>query len=141
VRLAWLAELRRSLDLYLSAGPAAKVAAEDLYKHVLLWKGAASARQIEDRLARGEPKFQPVHLELARTREQLARTAFPIPPNDRHREWLKQLDRLRLRKTGAPRGPPAWWAAFALSGAGRQSPSSAILRTLPFFRLSQAAFR
>ncbi len=48
----------KAVNAYLSIAPAAGIKVEEIYRHVLAWKGVVEARQDEDRLARDRPELK-----------------------------------------------------------------------------------
>src|SRR5262249_54554481 len=97
-RLRLLAENRTTLDAYLSVSPTEDSQAADLYRHVLAWKGAVEAEQVEQRLVRDQPELQPTLAQLAGVRAGLAQLAFTVPTAAGRTSWQQQLDALRERK-------------------------------------------
>ena len=87
-----------ALNGYLSVAPAAGVKVEEIYRHVLAWKGVVEARQDEDRLARDQPELKETLGQLEQARARLAHLAFTTPPAAQRQAWLQQLDALRDRK-------------------------------------------
>jgi CHAT domain-containing protein/Tfp pilus assembly protein PilF len=97
-RLTFLQKLRGSLDVYLSAAVAPDVRPEEIYRHVLAWKGAVAARQVEEQIARDQPALKARVEELATVRSRLSRLAFVVPQSEQRAAWLRQLDELRKQK-------------------------------------------
>jgi CHAT domain-containing protein len=97
-RLAFLQKLRVSLDAYLSAAVSAGNRADEIYRHVLAWKGAVAARQTEEQIARDQPALKPRVEELATIRARLSHLAFALPLNEQRAAWLRQFDELRKQK-------------------------------------------
>jgi CHAT domain-containing protein/Tfp pilus assembly protein PilF len=97
-RIRLLADQARALHKYLSVAPAAGIRSEELYRHVLAWKGVVGARQDEDRLARDQPELKETLGQLEQARARLAHLAFTTPPAGPRHAWLQQLDALRDRK-------------------------------------------
>jgi tetratricopeptide (TPR) repeat protein len=97
-RIRLLAEQGRALGGYLSVAPAAGIKSEDIYRHVLAWKGIGDARQDEDRLARDRPELKETLYQLDQARAQLANLAFATPPSGQRQSWLQRLVSLRDRK-------------------------------------------
>ena len=97
-RLRLLAAQGGTLNAYLSVAPAAGIKAEDIYRHVLAWKGVVEARQDEDRLARDQPELKETLEQLDQARARLAHLAFTTPPAGQRQAWRQQLDALRDRK-------------------------------------------
>jgi tetratricopeptide (TPR) repeat protein/CHAT domain-containing protein len=87
-----------ALNSYLSVAPAAGIKAEEIYRHVLAWKGVVQARQDEDRLARDRPELRETISQLEQARARLAHLAFANPPVGQREAWVQQLDALRDRK-------------------------------------------
>ena len=84
--------------MYLSVAPDAGIKVEELYRHVLAWKGIVEVRQDEDRLARDQPELKETLSQLEQARARLAHLAFANPPAGQRQVWLQQLDALRDRK-------------------------------------------
>jgi tetratricopeptide (TPR) repeat protein/CHAT domain-containing protein len=97
-RLDFLARMRRQFESYLSVARAARMPAEKLYAHVLVWKGAVTLRQFEERLARSRPALKPLLAELTAARDGLSRLALRVPPPARRKAWLAEIERLRQKK-------------------------------------------
>jgi len=97
-RIRLLAAQGWALDKYLSVAPAAGIKVDELYRHVLAWKGVVEARQDEDRLARDRPELKETLSQLEQARDHLAHLAFANPPAGQRQAWLQQLDALRDRK-------------------------------------------
>jgi len=97
-RIRLLAAQGRALSAYLSVAPAAGIKSEELYRHVLAWKGVVAAREDEDRLARDQPELKETLGALEQIRARLAHLAFTTPPAGQRQAWLQQLDALRDRK-------------------------------------------
>ncbi|MFI5460994.1 MAG: tetratricopeptide repeat protein [Isosphaerales bacterium] len=97
-RIRLLTEQGWALDGYLSVAPDAGVKVEEIYRHVLAWKGIVEARQDADRLARDQPELKQTLEQLEQARARLAHLAFTTPPAGRRQAWLQQLDALRDRK-------------------------------------------
>ncbi len=64
-RVGQLAAQVTHLNTYLSVAPAAGVPVDEIYRHVLNWKGIVEARQEEDRVARDQPELQETLGKLA----------------------------------------------------------------------------
>jgi CHAT domain-containing protein/tetratricopeptide (TPR) repeat protein len=97
-RLQLLGTHRGALDVYLSVAPAAGIKAEDLYRHVLAWKGVVAAFQDSDRLARDLPDLKQTLERLAHARADLARIAFMMTAPGQRQAWRLEFDALRERK-------------------------------------------
>ena len=97
-RIRLLAAQGGALNAYLSVAPAAGIKTEEIYRHVLAWKGVVEARQDEDRLARDQPELKETLGQLEQARARLAHLAFTTPPAGQRQAWLQQLDALRDRK-------------------------------------------
>jgi tetratricopeptide (TPR) repeat protein len=97
-RVQLIATLVGSLHGYLSVAVAAGVGPEEIYSHVLDFKGVVEAREDEDSLARDRPELRETLERLAQARAGLARLAFATPSEGRQQEWRKQLDALHDRK-------------------------------------------
>ena len=97
-RIRLLAAQGGALNAYLSVAPAAGIKTEEIYRHVLAWKGVVEARQDEDRLARDQPELKETLEQLEQARARLAHLAFTTPPAGQRQAWLQQLDALRDRK-------------------------------------------
>ncbi len=114
--------LRDGLDPYASVALDTGASAQDLYRHVLDWKGAADARQSEARLSRDQPELKPVLEQLARTTGRLAQLAFASPSPAQRSAWRRQLDEL---SAGGKRTSRRIWrlkAPCIASGSGGSSP-------------------
>ena len=89
---------RRTVDAYLSVAPSAEIKDDAIYGHVLAWKGAVIARQVEDRLARDQPEVKELLVRLNQARSRLARLAFTTPLPQQRDAWLRQLKDLGSEK-------------------------------------------
>jgi tetratricopeptide (TPR) repeat protein len=87
-----------ALNGYLSVAPDAGIKVEEIYRHVLAWKGVVEVRQDEDHLARDQPELKETLNQLEQARARLARLAFTAPPAGQRQAWLEQLDALHDRK-------------------------------------------
>jgi CHAT domain-containing protein/Tfp pilus assembly protein PilF len=96
-RLHLVAAQRWALNSYLSVAPAAGIKSEELYRHVLNWKGVVEASQDEDRLARDRPELKEALEQLKQARARMAHQAFTVPPAGQRQAWLRQLGALRER--------------------------------------------
>jgi CHAT domain-containing protein/Flp pilus assembly protein TadD len=97
-QLRFIFHQRNVLDAYLSIGPDAKAPAGDLYREVLVWKGAVTAMQAQDRLAREQPALQPLIQQLTDARTRLARIAFSPPKAEDRKDWLRRINEARAEK-------------------------------------------
>jgi CHAT domain-containing protein/tetratricopeptide (TPR) repeat protein len=97
-RIRLLAAQRGALNAYLSVAPAAGIKVEELYRHVLAWKGVVEVRQEEDGLARDDPELKDTLSKLKHARASLAHLAFATPRAGQGQAWLRQLEALRDRK-------------------------------------------
>jgi len=97
-RTRLIAARAEALNGYLSVAPAAGIQVEEIYRHVLAWKGVVEAREDEDRLARDQPELKETLGQLAQARARLANLAFTAPPAGERQTWIEQLDALRDRK-------------------------------------------
>src|SRR5262249_40392153 len=69
------------------------------YGEVLAWKSAVATRQVEERLARDQPKLQPLFEELHLARAGLARLAASPPATaEQQKDWLKRFRDLEESK-------------------------------------------
>ncbi len=144
-RVRLLAAQGKALNWYLSIAPAAGVKSEDIYRHVLAWKGVVEARQDEDRLARDQPELKGTLKQLDDAHAQLARLAFATPPAGQHRAWLQQLDALRnlkenlesdlARKSATFRHVHDPWRLGAAEVAAALSPGSVLVDLLDYVHL------
>jgi tetratricopeptide (TPR) repeat protein len=89
---------RSALDAYLSISRNLGPRPEELYEHVIDWKGAAENRRSEERLARDQPELAPTLARLAQVRGLLANLAFQSPAARQADAWREQLNRLREAK-------------------------------------------
>jgi tetratricopeptide (TPR) repeat protein len=96
-RLHLVAAHSRALYSYLSVAPAAGIKTEELYRHVLTWKGVVEAHQDEQRLARDRPELKETLEQLKQARALLAQQAFTVAPTGQGKIWLQQLGALRER--------------------------------------------
>jgi tetratricopeptide (TPR) repeat protein len=94
-RIRLLEQQRNILSAYFSVAPAAGIKAEEIYHHVLAWKGIVEASQDEDRLARDRPELKETLRQLEQARARLAHLAFTVPLGERRQAWLEQLNALR----------------------------------------------
>jgi CHAT domain-containing protein/tetratricopeptide (TPR) repeat protein len=94
-----LAQLRRSLDGYLSVAPLAGADDAEMYGHALNWKGMAFARQWAGRHSAHDERADQLMTELRLLSGKLATTTFAAadanPP--KRREQLTELARQRER--------------------------------------------
>jgi len=97
-RIRLLAAQGAALYAYLSVAPAAGIKTEEIYRHVLAWKGVVEARQDEDRLARDQPELKAMLGQLEQARARLGGLAFTAPPAGQRQAWHQKLDALRDRK-------------------------------------------
>jgi CHAT domain-containing protein/Tfp pilus assembly protein PilF len=97
LRLQLLVKKSQALDFYLSIAPAAGIKAEELYHHVLNWKGVVEVHQDEDHLARDRPELKETLEQLKRARTRLAYKAFTVPPAAQRQAWVQQPGALRER--------------------------------------------
>ena len=88
--------LRDGLDPYASVALDTGASAQDLYRHVLDWKGAADARQSEARLSRDQPELKPVL-------EQLCSDDRPACPTRLRQPVTRSAVRLAQAARRAPR--------------------------------------
>jgi tetratricopeptide (TPR) repeat protein len=130
-RLRFLAEQGRELGAFISVSLRSTLRAGDLYRHVLRWKGAAEARQVEDRLARDRPELRPTLTRLAGDRARLARLAFATPPEAGRQDWRRQFDALRERIEGLESDLAAQSAAFGQQRQGRGPGPDEVAAALP----------
>ena len=94
-RIRLVAVQVKALNAYLSVALSAGVKVEEIYRHVLNWKGVIEVRQDEDRLARDRPELKETIGQLEQARAQLAHMAFATPPVAQRLARLKQLNALR----------------------------------------------
>jgi tetratricopeptide (TPR) repeat protein len=126
-----LAKQGAALSAYLSVAPAAGIESEELYRHVLAWKGVVEARQDEDRLARDQPELKETLSQLAQARAHLAHLAFTVPPAAQHQAWLQQLGALRDRKEGLEGDLARKSAAFRQGQETRRLGAAEVAAALP----------
>jgi len=112
------AALRGYLDHYLSVAERAKLPAEQVYKHVLAWKGMVSARQWQIRARRqasekgADPALARMHQELAEANQQLAALSFGSDQSTNEEAHGPVLAKLSLRKDELERDLAAKSALF-----------------------------
>jgi CHAT domain-containing protein/tetratricopeptide (TPR) repeat protein len=103
-QLAMAHALRHQLDAYLSISRLAKPSAEDVYRHVLVTKGAVLERQRRLRTQRGLLQASPGSEgakrfdDYTRTVTQLATMALSAPPAGKAEQWKSRLEELSRRK-------------------------------------------
>jgi tetratricopeptide (TPR) repeat protein len=97
-RLDRLAQVRASLDDYLSVTAGLNVRARRVHEQVLAWKGLVTLRQAEDRLAREEPALKPLLEELRSVRAGLARLTAQTPARAGQKAWLERFAALEQKK-------------------------------------------
>jgi CHAT domain-containing protein/Tfp pilus assembly protein PilF len=97
-QLAMTASLRKKLDAYLSLAEADGIAAEDVYRHVVEWKGAVYARQRRRRSLRVAVEGEPLARELQETSATLAALALSQPNKVSHETWQREIQKLTDRK-------------------------------------------
>ena len=97
-RIRLLVAQREALDGYLSIALATGVKTDEIYHHVLAWKGVVEARQDEDRLARDRPELKDTLEPLEQARSRLAQLAFTTPSAGQRQAWRQRLDALRDMK-------------------------------------------
>jgi CHAT domain-containing protein/tetratricopeptide (TPR) repeat protein len=97
-RGALLAEVRGNLDAFLSLADEARVEPAERYAAALLWKGAVSARQRDDRLLRDRPELRESYQQLQQARARLVHLSLQTPPPHRHAAWLGELAELGRAK-------------------------------------------
>jgi CHAT domain-containing protein len=94
-----LAQRHRTLDFYLSFALDAGIPPGRLYDAALGWKGALTARQAEERLARDRPELRPLVEQLRLTRAGLARLASQSPASPAAQaDWRQRFRRLEAEK-------------------------------------------
>ena len=119
------------LNVYLSRAPAAGIKGEELYRHVLAWKGIVEASQDEDRLARDQPELKETLEQLEQARAHLAHLAFAAPPAGQRQAWPQQLDALRDRKEDLERDLARKSAAFRQAQETRRLGAAEVAAALP----------
>jgi CHAT domain-containing protein/Tfp pilus assembly protein PilF len=120
-----------ALNGYLSVAPGAGIRVEEIYRHVLAWKGVVEARQDEDHLARDQPELKETLSQLEQARARLARLAFTAPPAGRRQAWLEQLDALRDRKENLESDVARKSGAFRQVQEGRRLGAAEVAASLP----------
>ncbi len=130
-RFRLVAAQNGALDHYLSIAPAAGIKTEEIYRHVLAWKGVVEARQDEDRLARDQPELKETLGQLEQARGRLAGLAFTAPPAGQQQAWLEQLDALRDRKENLESDLARKSAAFRQVQETRRQGAAEVAAVLP----------
>jgi len=120
-----------ALSAYLSVAPAAGIKPEEIYGHVLAWKGGALARQDEDRLVRDQPDLRDTVGQLEQARARLAHLAFTTPSTAERQAWLRQLDALRDHKEDLERDLARKSAAFRQVRETRRLGAAEVAAALP----------
>jgi CHAT domain-containing protein/tetratricopeptide (TPR) repeat protein len=120
-----------ALSTYLSVAPAAGIKTEELYRHILNWKGVVEARQDEDRLARDRPELKETLKQLKQARARLAHQAFAVPPAGQRPVWLTQLDALRERVENLDSDLARTSAAFRRAQDHRRLSAADVAAELP----------
>lgn len=95
-QLAVAQQMRYALDMYLSL-PADRVPADEVYRHLLVWKGAIQARQVRDLHQRGS-NAAPLAAELQNVCTQLTSLSLKLPEAAGRDAWLKQIGALKERR-------------------------------------------
>jgi tetratricopeptide (TPR) repeat protein len=132
-RVGQLAAQVAHLNTCLSVAPAVGIQVDEIYRHVLDWKGAVEARQEEDRLARDQPELQETLGQLAQVRARLSDLSFVTPPPDKDKRdaWLQQLSELRDRKENLESDLARKSAAFRQVQQARQLGAADVAAVLP----------
>jgi CHAT domain-containing protein/Tfp pilus assembly protein PilF len=97
-QLAFARTLRINLDAFLSVGLDTPVMPDDLYQHVLRWKGAAFIRQRAGRALHSRPEFKSIFQELAGIDVRLSNAAFRGPSGGDRTAWEQEIDQLTIQK-------------------------------------------
>jgi CHAT domain-containing protein/tetratricopeptide (TPR) repeat protein len=95
--------LRVNLDKQLAIGGNAGARASDLYRHVLLWKGAVFVRQLANRTLRRRRDLKARFDELASVDVRLATLALRGPGRQRRDAWEEQVAQLSRQKDSLER--------------------------------------
>lgn len=100
-QLAMNGKYRHFLDSFLGFTARVPRSAEEVYRWVLLWKGAVLVRQQHARLVRAEPQFAPQAERLRSVTAEIARLAFAssdpkqaAPPRTRVEELTREKEEL-----------------------------------------------
>lgn len=97
-QLAMTEGFRRILDDYLSLAAEVGKPTERQYEQMLIWKGAVSLRQRNQRLARRHPELAGDFLELERVVARLAALAFRTSDPKHLEEYHRQIQELTEEK-------------------------------------------
>jgi tetratricopeptide (TPR) repeat protein/CHAT domain-containing protein len=90
--------LRWNLDAYVSVTATAPVGADDVYRHVLGWKGAVFLRQYASRAARNRPELKPLFENLESISIRLSNLALRVPDAKGRAAWERQISLLSEQK-------------------------------------------
>jgi tetratricopeptide (TPR) repeat protein/CHAT domain-containing protein len=131
-RLDFLDQLRDSLHGYLQVGSEGQTDPQRLYQHVLAWKGAITARQAEERLARDHPKLRPHFQKLQEVRAGLAHLIRNPPATAAQQpDWLKRFRELEAQKEELELRLARDSAAFRGFQELRHATARQVVQTLP----------
>jgi tetratricopeptide (TPR) repeat protein len=131
-RLDFLKQLKSSVNAYLSMAPAADLPPARLTATVLAWKGVATARQAEDRLAWDQPDLLPRVERLRQVRAGLAQVANNLPKTaEQQPDWLKRFDDLEKEKDQLESDLAQQSAAYRRVRALRQAGAGQVAQALP----------
>jgi CHAT domain-containing protein len=131
-RLNFLQQYRPALDVYLSCARDAGTPAARLYAPVLAWKGALTARQVEEHLARDRPELRLLVEQLRRARAGLARLASQQPASPQAQaDWRTLFARLEKEKEGLEIQLAQQSAAYLRWQKLRQADAAQVADALP----------
>jgi CHAT domain-containing protein len=97
-RIHLIHSVRGPLQIYLSMACSGEAAPSDVYKHVLIWKGAVAGRQVEVQAAHDQPELKPLLEQLGQARSRLCRRWFTVPAPEQRDTWSREVGRLREEK-------------------------------------------
>jgi CHAT domain-containing protein len=144
-QLSLLSNLRRTLDGYLSVTSRADIAPQDVYRHVLWWKGQALVRQLNRRATTtvGEATAQ-LQAELRSISGQLAAITFTTSTDQdsvlragRIQSLLEQRERLEAKLAEATRSETAKLQASPTDVASLLPPGVVLIDFLEYQRSAQ----
>ncbi|MFO0876001.1 MAG: CHAT domain-containing tetratricopeptide repeat protein [Gemmataceae bacterium] len=130
-RVERVGSTRGLLDHYLTLASQAALSGERRYRQVLAWKGATTARQIEDRLEQAHPELGRLFIELRGARSAVARWVAEPPSPGNQAAWRRRLDELESRKEDVERRLAMRSQEFRQARAGRELEPADVARALP----------